>query len=81
MERIWNPGMGLPLPQGIIQVYNHNLQSKICRAWANRQKFYAYENILSSPGGRLPLPRGYIHVYDHNIQTSSLKLLGQSNQT
>ena len=47
--------------------------------YANGQKIYVYENILS-PGGCLPLPRGYIHVYDHNIKTSSsLKPLDQSN--
>ena len=40
---------------------------KTCWEYADGQKMYIYENILSQ-GGCLSLPRGYLHAYDHNIQ-------------
>ena len=54
-----------------------NCMGETCWEYANRQKIYVYETILTS-GVCLPLPYGYIHVYDHNFLTStSLKPPGQ----
>ena len=58
LKRIWTPGVGLPLPRGIIHVYNHNTQKSFpLKPLGQSVKFYRkhlYEGgtnvIINKPG-------------------------------
>ena len=74
----WNPGVGMPLPQGNIHVYKLNVQGIIFSQtpWTIKVKFYRnnlYEggtNVFFSNPGHMT-----IYVYIYTFQKYSTELL------
>ena len=55
MKRIWTPGVGVPMPQGIIHVYDHNIQrSSSLKPLGQSKSKHLYDQgtnvIINKPG-------------------------------